>query len=132
MEIWELKAALEDAKAGEIHVDGYDVPVIEVERPDLILEAAQAYADILPMLTELTEAREKATKGEWFEDSHRPDQATIKVNGPLKTVFYKKTPTLCVLQANLIQSNEEKHNTAKFITTAANLITKIGERMRGK
>jgi hypothetical protein len=75
-------------------------------------------------IDELIEAGRKATQGEWFEDSHREDQTTIKVNGDLKlrSVNYRGSncPTVCVLAAHLIQSSEEKKATGEFIIKAAN------------
>ena len=89
-----------------------------------VIKAAQTMLDLM-------KARESATGGEWFEDSHRPDQATIKVNGDAKLLVpnYRgsQCPTVCVLSANLIQSNDEKENNAKFITLAANLTRETGD-----
>jgi len=78
----------------------------------------------LEIVKELIAAGEKATQGIWYEDSHRPDQATIKVKGNTKLVVpnYRgsQDPTLCVFQANLIQDDETKKDTADFIAAAAN------------
>jgi hypothetical protein len=92
-----------------------------------VLQAAQKYAELLSHLEALkglVEAGEKATQGEWFEDTHRKDQSTLKVRSNLKlrSVNYRGSndPTVCVLAANLIQPNDEKKATGRFILLAAN------------
>lgn len=66
----------------------------------------------------LIDAGKKATQGEFYSSSHRPDQANIKVlNGSLSV---KEHPTLCVFAANLIQPSDEKHSTAEFFVQALN------------
>jgi len=71
----------------------------------------------------LIDAGKKATQGEFYSSSHRPDQANIKVlNGSLSV---KEHPTLCVFAANLIQPSDEKHSTAEFFVQALNTRAEI-------
>lgn len=92
-------------------------------------EAAKMMLDIYEPLMECVEARKLCVEGVYYQDSHRPDQANIKIQSDIRT-FYMKDPTLCVFGANLIHLPNDKVNTAQFFATAANNISKIAERVK--
>lgn len=83
-----------------------------------LYEAATQYARLLPLLNELCGARGRATGGEWEKDEERDHIMSVT---PKRRKFKEWVITAWCDEA--IIDDENIH----FITTAANLTTKISE-----
>ena len=119
------KDALEEALDCTIeHLEGEHEGkiVIEREKFEQIYDlASQAYHAILPELTELIEAREGTTTGEW-------EQAPKKQYGRVYRTVAAGVSDIAHLHIAGTSDKEVEAN-AQFITKAANLITSIAKKV---
>jgi len=137
----ELRAALKAAVAREIEgstSSGVLGAVICDDRHDavLILQAAQEHLSILPLVSEMVEARKVATQSAWtaiytgsgdfdimaaekrraYHSEEYSDDEVLTVSGPDSRMF----------------GGQESESNAKFITTAANNTTAIAKILNGE
>lgn len=122
IDIQMLDEALEGAKDVCLNEGSCDTDHLE-----MIYEAARQYLAILPEITLMIEAREKATQGEWiYKDQDGRVAQQIACIEEIVSEFspHEKLATLSVTAWKPERAKSAKPN-AKFIATAANAISRI-------